>query len=159
MLENWMFTWKNLHLQFKPYPKINSRLIKDVKNLNYQYLGEITFYTGGCLYTLRVGKFFFLSKRQNSGAIKEEPDRLDSIKNSTYLALAGVAQWIEYRLANQRVAGSIPSQGTCLGCGPNHQLGACERQPIDVSLSHRYSSPTLFPSFPLSLPPPLSKNK
>ena len=26
-------------------------------------------------------------------------------------ALAGVAQWIERGLANQRVAGSIPSQG------------------------------------------------
>ena len=32
-------------------------------------------------------------------------------------ALAGVAQWIEHQPANQRVAGSIPSQGTCLGCG------------------------------------------
>ena len=29
-------------------------------------------------------------------------------------ALAGVAQWIECRPTNQRVAGSIPSQGTCL---------------------------------------------
>ena len=29
--------------------------------------------------------------------------------------LAGVAQWIEYGPVNQRVAGSIPSQGTCLG--------------------------------------------
>ena len=36
-------------------------------------------------------------------------------------ALAGVAQWIECRPVNQRVAGSIPSQGTCLGCGPGPQ--------------------------------------
>ena len=51
------------------------------------------------------------------------------------LSLAGVAQWIEWGLANQRVIGSIPSQGTCLGCGPDPQKGACERQPhIDVSL-------------------------
>ena len=35
--------------------------------------------------------------------------------------LAGVAQCIERRPANQRVAGSIPSQGTCLGCGPGPQ--------------------------------------
>ena len=50
-------------------------------------------------------------------------------------ALAGVAQWIERRPANQRVASSIPSQGTCLGCGPSAQLGACEmQQHIDVSL-------------------------
>ena len=33
-----------------------------------------------------------------------------------YFALAGVAQWIERRPVNQRVAGSIPSQGTSLGC-------------------------------------------
>ena len=36
---------------------------------------------------------------------------------STYIALADVAQWIERWPANQRVAGSIPSQGTCLGFG------------------------------------------
>ena len=36
-------------------------------------------------------------------------------------ALAGVAQWFEYGPVNQRVAGSIPSQGTCLGCGPGPQ--------------------------------------
>ena len=29
------------------------------------------------------------------------------------LALVGVAQWIECQPANQRVAGSMPSQGTC----------------------------------------------
>ena len=32
-----------------------------------------------------------------------------------YIALAGVVWWIECWTANQRVAGSIPSQGTCLG--------------------------------------------
>ena len=35
-----------------------------------------------------------------------------------YSALAGVAQWTECRPTNQRVAGWIPSQGTCLGCRP-----------------------------------------
>ena len=50
-------------------------------------------------------------------------------------ALAGVAQWIERQSVNQRFAGSIPSQGTCLGCGPGPQFGVHERQPhIDVSL-------------------------
>ena len=35
----------------------------------------------------------------------------------------------------QRVASSIPSQGTCLGCRPGPQLGAHKRQPhIDISL-------------------------
>ena len=51
------------------------------------------------------------------------------------MTLAGVAQWIECRPANQWVAGSIPSQGTYLGCGSGPQLGVHERQPhIDVSL-------------------------
>ena len=33
-------------------------------------------------------------------------------------ALASVAQWTECWPANREVAGSIPSQGTCLGCRP-----------------------------------------
>ena len=33
-------------------------------------------------------------------------------------ALAGVAQWIDCQPVNQRVAGFIPSQGTCLCYGP-----------------------------------------
>ena len=50
-------------------------------------------------------------------------------------ALAGVAQWIERGPENQRVVRSIPSQGTCLGCGPGPQERVCKRQPhIDVSL-------------------------
>ena len=56
-------------------------------------------------------------------------------------ALAGVAQWVEHQPANGKVEGSIPSQGTCLGCGPDPQLRVHE---IDVSL-------------PLSFPSPLSK--
>ena len=54
---------------------------------------------------------------------------------SINLALADVAQWIECQLANQKVVSSIPSQGTCLGCGPGPKLGVCERQPIDVPLT------------------------
>ena len=34
---------------------------------------------------------------------------------------AGVAQWIECWPMNQKVASLIPSQGTCLGCGPDPQ--------------------------------------
>ena len=59
--------------------------------------------------------------------------------------LAVMAQWIECWPMNQGVAGSIPSQDTCLGCGPGPQWGVRGRQPhIDVSL-------LLTPSFPLSL--------
>ena len=41
----------------------------------------------------------------------------------TYSALAGVAQWIERWPANRKVTGLIPGQGTCLGCGPDPQVG------------------------------------
>ena len=61
------------------------------------------------------------------------------------LALAGVAQWIECWSANPNVSDLIPSQDTCLGCGPGPQKGACKRQPhIDVSLP-------LYPSLLLAL--------
>ena len=40
---------------------------------------------------------------------------------NTSVALAGVAQWIEHQPMKQRVADSIPSQGTCLGCRPGPQ--------------------------------------
>ena len=35
--------------------------------------------------------------------------------------LADVAQWIECGLVDQMVTSSIPSWGTCLGCGPGPQ--------------------------------------
>ena len=54
--------------------------------------------------------------------------------NFYFFTLVGVDQWIECWTAKQKVASSVPSQGTCLGCGPGPQLEACERQPIDVSL-------------------------
>ena len=62
-----------------------------------------------------------------------------------YPVLAGVAQWIEYRPANQRVAGSIPSQGTCLGCRPGPQYGAHQRQPATTCrwFSPSFSLPSL----------------
>ena len=63
------------------------------------------------------------------------------------LALAGVAEWIVHRPANQRVLGSIPHQAQAWVAGQVPRSGAHERQPhIDISLL-------------LSLPSPLSKNK
>ena len=67
-----------------------------------------------------------------------------------YLALAGVAQWIERQPVNQKVLGLIPSQGRFLGCGPGPQLGVRKRQQIDLSLTPDVS-------FPLSSLPPLQK--
>ena len=58
------------------------------------------------------------------------------------IPLASVAQWIRGWLVNQKITGSIPNQGTCLGCGPGPQVRVCRRQLINVSLS---------PSLPLSL--------
>ena len=57
-----------------------------------------------------------------------------SVRNKP-LALAHVALWIEHRLVNQKATSSIPSQGTCLGCGSGPRWGMREKQPhIDVSL-------------------------
>ena len=58
-----------------------------------------------------------------------------SLSRRTISALAGVVQWIECWPMSQRVTSSIPSQDTCLGCGPGPQWGAHKRQPhMDVSL-------------------------
>ena len=61
-------------------------------------------------------------------------------------ALADVAQWIERRPVNWKVAGSISSKGTCLGCGPGSQLGAWSDASRDWSmfLSHISVSLLLF---------------
>ena len=40
----------------------------------------------------------------------------DSVINNSTTCLGGVAQWTECLPVNQKVASSIPSQGTCLGC-------------------------------------------
>ena len=40
------------------------------------------------------------------------------LSTRTPVAQAGVTQWIEYQPADQRVTGSIPTQGTSLGCRP-----------------------------------------
>ena len=61
-------------------------------------------------------------------------------------ALAGVAQWSECGPANHKVAGSIPSQGTCLGCQPGPWLGGVRDKQL------------MFPSLP-PLPSPLRINK
>ena len=66
-------------------------------------------------------------------------------------ALTGVAQLVRHHPTKRKVSGSIPGQGTRLGCGFSPQLGAYKRQSIHVSLSHWYFSPSLFPSLPLSV--------
>ena len=69
------------------------------------------------------------------------------------IPLASVAQLIGASSHKQKVAGSIPGQGTYLGCRfDSHvhtisSLGAYGRQPMDASLSHQCFSASL----PLSL--------
>ena len=65
-----------------------------------------------------------------------------TIEKSKEGALTGVAQWVGHPPADQKVASSVPGQGTHLGCRPDPGLEACKRQPIDVSL------PLFLPPFP-----------
>ena len=44
--------------------------------------------------------------------------QLSLFKKYTVCTLAGVARWIECWSANQKVAGLIPSRGTCYRPGP-----------------------------------------
>ena len=62
------------------------------------------------------------------------------------LALTGVAQWFGHCPTKQKVTGSIPGQGTCIGYRPGPGWGVCMGDATHqcVSLSHS-------PSFPLSL--------
>ena len=58
-----------------------------------------------------------------------------SIKINKYLALAGMAQWIECQPADQGVDGLVPSLGHMPGLWARSLMGACDRQlHIDVSL-------------------------
>ena len=63
-------------------------------------------------------------------------DFMNNFKKIDKFALTGMAQWVGYHPANQKIANLMPGQGTGLGCGLGPQLGLCERQLIDVSLSH-----------------------
>ena len=63
--------------------------------------------------------------------------------------LTGEARLIGHLSTKQKAASSVPSQGTCLGCGLVPSWGARKRQPVDVSLSHIDASLPLFlPPFP-----------
>ena len=65
------------------------------------------------------------------------------------LSLAGVTQWIECQLVNQKVAGLIPSQGTCLGCGPGSPVWGHMRGNQLMYLPHiDVFLPLFLPPFP-----------
>ena len=60
----------------------------------------------------------------------------DSGFKKSVTARTPVAQLVGHCPANQKFLGLIPGQGTCLGVRAGTQLGACERQLIDVSIMH-----------------------
>ena len=53
--------------------------------------------------------------------LPQETNKQKNSNKQSNIAVAGVAQCIECRPVNQRVTSSIPTQGTCLGCGPGPQ--------------------------------------
>ena len=71
------------------------------------------------------------------------------------LALTDVAQLVGHWPAKQEVTNSIPSQGTCLGCGLVPSQGMYKRKPINISFPNWYFFPPLSPL----LPSPSSKKK
>ena len=54
--------------------------------------------------------------KKKEGVTKKKIKLKASFKLKIQLALGGVAQWIECWPEKQRVTGSIPIHGTCLGC-------------------------------------------
>ena len=97
----------------------------------------------------RVSLFFLII--QNIQDLIENT-ALKNIIYRTFTGWHGSAYWA--LACEQKVSGLIPGQSTCLGCGPGSQLGACERQAIDVSLEH-----WCFISLSISLLSSLSINK
>ena len=78
-------------------------------------------YNWGLVVTIKNREMFSL-KVATVPQLEENATFVNCTKNC-FVALAGVAQWIERQPGNQRVAGSIPSQGTWLGCRPGPLWG------------------------------------
>ena len=73
-------------------------------------------------------------------------------ERTTNTALANVAQLVGCCPASQKVAGSIPGQGTCLVCGFHPQLGRMQE-----ATDQRFSLTSMCLSLSVSLPSPLSR--
>ena len=72
------------------------------------------------IFSENIVRFPCLLEMQNAVRCTWSCNQILIFKNAR-AALAGVAQWIEYWTVKQRVTGSVPSQGTCLGCWPRPQ--------------------------------------
>ena len=110
-------------------------------NIHWSVRKDLDF--GFTLAGLRRGQRRRLCSR--SDAIKKLRNSTVGYLNNFYIALAGVAQWIECQPANQRVTGSIPSQGSCLGCRPGPSRGKREAS------TYWCFSPSCFHSLTLAL--------
>ena len=91
-------------------------------------------------------KFSFLLDKYGGMGLLDHPVTMFNFKKKT-VTLAGVDQWVEQQPENQKVtgSGSVPSQGTCLGCGPGPQLRGME------GATNRCFSPSISASIALSL--------
>ena len=89
----------------------------------------------------------YLKKKKEKKKISNQQSNFKLEKD-----LTDVAQRIELWPANQRVSSSIPSQDTCLGCGPGPQC-------TNTRGFSRGNHTLMFLSLSFSLPFPLSKNK
>ena len=91
-----------------------------VITIKYKY--KMVYQKVGILSLKLISKNHFFAKRINNYTFcLVHQDLLHHVKKQIIKALAGVAQWIEFQPVNQRVMGSIPNQGTCLGCQPGPQ--------------------------------------
>ena len=75
--------------------------------------------------------FFFFFVRVYFSQTDDMPG--SKISNALHGAPASAAQLVGHRAANQKAAGLIPSQGTCLGCRVDPQSG-CGQEAVSVSL-------------------------
>ena len=83
---------------------------------------------------------------QNKEVINKTHQKINGVSctiENIFWALAGVTPWIERRPVNQRVTGSIPSQGTCLGCWPGPSRGRARGNHTLMFLSLSFSLPSL----------------
>ena len=67
---------------------------------------------------LEIRRQMFLGLLRSSGDGNQSPRSGSLHEMKMGQALAGVAQWIKHLPVHLKVAGSIPNQGTCLGCRP-----------------------------------------
>ena len=84
-----------------------------------------------------IKKLWHIYTMQYYSVIKKGNIRLlfKGLKNKKSLPWLVWLSGLSTSLQTKRVTSSIPSQGTCLGCGPGPWWGVCKRQPhANVSL-------------------------